>query len=103
MVPFIHPRFDLFGVTLDWWLILVVLGVAAATELGRSRAIRKGLSVKLTVDGILFLVAVGFLFGHLVYHLVYHFDDLQKNWKLLLPWYGGYASTGGFLGSGLAI
>jgi len=103
LIPFFPPRFELAGVTLDWWLILVVLGVAAATEYGRARAIRRGLSVKLTVDGILFLVAIGFLFGHLVYHLVYHFDDLQKNWKLLLPWYGGYASTGGFIGSGLAI
>jgi len=103
LVPFIHPRFDLFGVTLDWWLILVVLGVAAATELGRSRAIREGLSVKLTVDGILFVVAMGFLFGHFVYQIFYNFERLKEAPHLILPWYGGYASTGGFLGAGIGI
>jgi len=103
VVPFIHPRFDLFGVTLDWWLILVVLGIAAATELGRARAIREGLSVKLTVDGILFTVGMGFLFGHFVYQIFYNWDRLKDAPKLILPWYGGYASTGGFLGAGLGI
>ncbi|MBJ94114.1 MAG: hypothetical protein CMP23_06500 [Rickettsiales bacterium] len=103
MVPFIHPRFELFGVTLDWWLILVVLGVAAATELGRARAIREGLSVKLTVDGILFVVGMGFLFGHFVYQIFYNWENLSAQPKLILPWYGGYASTGGFLGAGIGI
>ncbi len=103
MVPFIHPRFELFGVTLDWWLILVVLGIAAATEVGRARAIRKGLSVKITVDGILFTVAMGFLFGHFVYQLFYNWDRLKEAPHLILPWYGGYASTGGFLGAGIGM
>jgi len=103
VIPFIHPRFELFGVTLDWWLILVVLGIAAATEMGRARAIRKGLSVKLTVDGILFTAAMGFLFGHFVYQIFYNWENLKAAPHLILPWYGGYASTGGFLGAGIGM
>ncbi len=104
MVPFIAPGpLRIGSISLDWWLLLVVIGIALGTEFARARAIKKGLSVKITVDCTLFMVASGFLVAHFVSVLFYNFERFQENWKIILPWYGGYASIGGFFGAALAI
>lgn len=88
---------------LDMWLLLTVGGIAAGTEFARSRAIRKNLSVKVTVDCTLFMVAMGFVVAHLVHVLAYNYHLFEEDWRRILPWYGGYSSIGGFLGAAIAI
>jgi len=88
---------------LDLWLLLTVGGIAAGTEFARSRAIKKNLSVKVTVDCTLFMVAMGFLFAHFVHILAYNYHLFAEDWRRILPWYGGYSSIGGFLGAAIAI
>jgi phosphatidylglycerol:prolipoprotein diacylglycerol transferase len=88
---------------LDLWLLLTVGGIAAGTEFARSRAIRKNLSVKVTVDCTLFMVAMGFVVAHFVHILAYNYHLFAEDWRRILPWYGGYSSMGGFLGAAIAI
>ena len=84
-------------------MILVVLGILAAIEFNRARAIRLGLSVKVTVDAGLVAVASGFLGAHLVHILAYNFPTFVENPETILPWYGGFSSIGGFLGAAIGI
>ena len=102
--PFVFHVPTPFGdLRLDSWLMLVVLGIIVGTEASRARAIKQGLSVKLTVDTTLAMVGSGFLFAHFVHVLVYNFDKFVENPTWILPWYGGYSSTGGFIGAAIAI
>ena len=104
MIPYFPPLSIPVGDSrIDLWLILVVLGIAAGTEFARWRAIKRGLSVKVTVDCTLFMVASGFVVAHLVHVLAYNFPRFQADPKIILPWYGGYSSIGGFLGAAIAI
>ena len=104
MIPYFPPlSWELGGVRIDGWLALIVVGIAVGTEFARSRAIREKLSVKVTVDTTLVMVLNGFLFAHFVHVLAYNFDRFLEKPILLAPWYGGYSSTGGFLGAAIAI
>jgi phosphatidylglycerol:prolipoprotein diacylglycerol transferase len=104
VIPYFEPPFfTLFDVRFDSWLVLVVLGIAAGTEYARARAIRTGLSVKVTVDCTLAMVGMGFIVAHLVHVLAYNPQLFAEDWKRILPWYGGYSSFGGFLGAAIAI
>jgi phosphatidylglycerol:prolipoprotein diacylglycerol transferase len=88
---------------IDWWIALVVIGIAAGTEFSRARAVRENLSVKVTVDCTLYMVLNGFLFAHFLHVLGYNWDRFVADPIILAPWYGGYSSTGGFLGAAIAI
>lgn len=55
-----------FGIPVDPWATLVCLGVLLGLEVSRARAIRLGLEVADIVDGIIFTVAVGFFFAHVI-------------------------------------
>ncbi|MDF1565127.1 MAG: prolipoprotein diacylglyceryl transferase [Deltaproteobacteria bacterium] len=104
MVPYYPtPIFELGGLTLDAWQILVGLGILAGFFHCRQRAIDRRLSVKVTVDLNLTAVISGFLMAHVVHLLVYNWDKFVAEPHLLLPWYGGYSSTGGFLGAAIGV
>ena len=106
MIPYFPPlSFPIPGTEsrLDLWLFLTVLGIAVGTEYARARALRSNLSVKVTVDCTLFMVAMGFLVAHFVHILAYNYHLFEEDWRRILPWYGGYSSMGGFLGAAIAI
>ena len=104
-MPFIDlPTPSIGSLSLPWFMILIVVGIAAGTEFSRWRAIRNGLSVKITVDCTLAMVASGFVISHFFAVGFYHPELLAEDWKNLLPWYNfSISSVGGFLGAGLAI
>ena len=106
MIPYFPPlSLPIPGTdqSLDLWLLLTVGGIAAGTEYARKRAIDKNLSVKVTVDCTLFMVAMGFVIAHVVHILAYNYHLFEEDWTRILPWYGGYSSIGGMLGAGIAI
>jgi phosphatidylglycerol:prolipoprotein diacylglycerol transferase len=104
-MPFLDlPTPTVGSISLPWFMILIVIGIAAGTEYSRWRAIQRGLSVKITVDCTLWMVASGFVISHFFAVVFYHPDLLEQDWKNLLPWYNfSISSVGGFLGAGLAI
>lgn len=104
MIPYVPtPAFEIGDTRIDAWLILVVAGILIGIEYCRKRAIREALSVKVAVDAALVAVAAGFLVGHVVHVLAYSYDVFQDDWQVILPWYGGYSSTGGFLGAAIGL
>ncbi|MCP4868449.1 MAG: prolipoprotein diacylglyceryl transferase [Proteobacteria bacterium] len=105
MIPyFTLPTPTVAGIQFPWFMILIVVGIAAGTEFARYRAIKNDLSVKLTVDCTLWMVASGFLMAHFVAITFYHPDKLAEDWKNILPWYNfSISSMGGYLGAAIAI
>ena len=69
----------------------------------RNGARRAGLSPRRALDGLAVLVLCGLLFGHLVNVAIYGSKELRADWRILLPWHGGYCSLGVFLGIAVGV
>jgi phosphatidylglycerol---prolipoprotein diacylglyceryl transferase len=101
LVPYFPPPvFNVFGIPLDSWSLLVSLAFIFGMEMARARAISLGLDIRDVVDGSLFIVGSGFVVGHLVHVLVYNPHQLdEQGWIVLLKIWAGFSSNGGFLGA----
>ena len=101
MVPYFSaPVFNVFGIPLDSWSLLVSIAFIVGLEFGRSRAITLGLDIRDIVDGALFIVGMGFVFGHWVHVLAYNPHQIdEQGWIVLLKIWAGFSSNGGFLGA----
>ncbi len=101
MVPYIHlPVYQLGPIPLDPWGILVTTGFVLGLEIARARGIAKGLDVRDVVDGVVFTVLSGFVFGHLVHVLAYHPEQIdEQGAAALYRIWAGFSSFGGFLGA----
>ena len=101
LVPYFPPPvFNLFGIPLDSWSLLVSLGFIIGIEFARARAKQLGIAIKDVVDGGLFIVGMGFVVGHFVHVGVYnpHLID-EKGWIIFLQIWAGFSSNGGFVGA----
>lgn len=98
-IPFftLHA-FDIFGLKLQPFGILVATGVLFGAWLARKRAAYLGLDDDeiRVLSG--YLLVGGFLGAHLFDVFFYQLDDLQKDPWLLLKIWKGISSYGGFLG-----
>lgn len=101
LIPYFGPPvYNIFGIALDSWSLLVSLGFILGLEVARARAIRLGLDIKDIVDGGLFIVGMGFIGGHLVHVLAYHPEMIdEQGWIVLAKIWAGFSSNGGFLGA----
>ena len=101
LIPYFGPPvYNIFGIALDSWSLLVSLGFILGLEVARARAIRLGLDIKDIVDGGLFIVGMGFVGGHLVHVLAYHPEMIdEEGWVVLIKIWAGFSSNGGFLGA----
>lgn len=101
LIPYWTPQVYYLGpVPLDPWAALVCIGFVAGLEISRARGIKKGLAVPDVVDGAVFIVAMGFVVGHLVHVLAYNPQRLEEDGILaLLRVWQGFSSTGGFIGA----
>lgn len=93
-----------FGLPVDPWAFLVVLGVLLGLEVSRARGIRMGLEVRDVVDGITFTVLFGFFMAHVITVVAYKPERLAEEgiWSILKVW-EGFSSTGGFIGGLMGI
>lgn len=94
------PIPGLGNLPLDPWATLVCIGFVVGLEVSRARAIKLGLDVRDVVDGAVFIVGMGFIWGHIITVLGYYPERLQTDgiWALLKIW-EGFSSIGGFLGA----
>lgn len=103
MLPVWTPVVPGIGaIPIDPWATLVCLGFVLGLEVARNRAIKLGLDVRDIIDGAVFIVLMGFLFGHIFTVLAYYPERLAKDgiMSLLRVW-EGFSSFGGFLGATL--
>ncbi len=101
LIPYFDvPVLELGPIVIDSWATLVALGFILGLEVARSRGIKLGLDVRDIVDGVVAVVGMGFLVGHIVHVVAYnpHQLDEQGIWAILKVW-AGFSSTGGFIGA----
>ena len=85
---------------IDPWATLVCLAFIVGMEVARARAIRLGLEVRDIVDASVFIVASGFLMGHIFTVVAYHPERLAEDGIMaILRVWEGFSSFGGFLGA----
>jgi len=97
------PAIHVGSASVDLPTLLAVGGALVAMATSRNGARRAGLSPRRALDGLAVLVLCGLLFGHLVNVAIYGSKELRADWRILLPWHGGYCSLGVFLGIAVGV
>jgi|OM-RGC.v1.008965796 Prolipoprotein diacylglyceryltransferase len=101
LIPYFDvPVLELGPIVIDSWATLVALGFILGLEIVRARGIKLGLDVRDVVDGVVVIVGMGFVVGHIVHVVAYNPHQLEEQgvWALLKVW-AGFSSTGGFIGA----
>lgn len=94
------PVIDIGPVVIDSWATLVCVGFILGLEIARARGIKLGLDVRDVVDGIVVIVGMGFVVGHIIHVVAYHPEQLERDGIMsILRIWAGFSSTGGFLGA----
>ena len=99
MISFDRTALTVFGLSIHWYGLLIVLGVALAVLLGIRREKRFGLPKDTSLD----LVLIGLpaaLIGARLYFVVFSWDQYAGGpwWKAFAIWEGGLAIYGGLMG-----
>jgi phosphatidylglycerol:prolipoprotein diacylglycerol transferase len=103
VIPWIEtPTIAVLGAVVDLPAVLAVAGVLLALAMSRRGARLAGLSPRRAVDAMAMVLLSALIFGR-VAEVIYYPDWLAADWWVLLPWRGGYASIGVFLGTGVAL
>jgi phosphatidylglycerol:prolipoprotein diacylglycerol transferase len=104
MIPWFEvPVLHLWIVSADLPSLLAIGGALVAMAMVRYGATRADLSPRRALDGLVFLVLCGLLFGHVAEVAIYHADAMRADPRLLLPWRGGFYSLGAFLGVAVGV
>lgn len=101
MIPYFEPPLIRIGsFVLEPNLALVALGFAAGLWAARQRGVAMGLAARDVVDGAVFMVGMGFVFGHALEVLWYRPQQFQTDgWIALARVWQGQSSVGGFIGT----
>lgn len=96
------PTMAVSGVPIDVPTLLAVLGGLVALAMARRGARVAGLSPRGTVDAMGLAILSGVVFGRLG-EVLYYPRLLAEDWRILLPWRGGFASLGVLVGALLSF
>jgi len=103
-IPYVHiPPLRLFGAPIQPFGLLVGLAIVVGFLLARRRAATTGLDPQLCVEGMVWMVLVSLVTGHLVDVVLYYPEDVLRHPLVLLEIWRDLSSFGGFLGGGLTV
>ena len=102
MIPYIQiPSIKPLGLPIQPFGVLVGIGLVIGYMLGRRRARLMGLDPNVCADGMVWTVVSGFVIAHLVSVIFYFPEKIAKNPLVLLMFWAGLSSFGGFIGGAL--
>ena len=93
--------FELFGMEIRWYGILISLGVVAAFLVTYVNAKKKNLNFDFVIDGFLWSFPVGII-GARLYYVAFEFQSYESIWEMINIRNGGIAIHGGLIGGLLA-
>ncbi len=104
MIPYIKvPDFHVGPLPLHPFGLLVATGVLLGTALATRRGKQRGFDLDRLNSFITWMLAGGFIGGHVLDSIFYHPDEVARRpWSLLMLW-EGLSSFGGFLGGFIGV
>ncbi len=103
MIPYLTiPRFELGPIVIDHFMVLVATAVIVGVVLYDRILLRGGVNVRVGRNMVEVCLAGGFIGAHLVHVLIYHPWLLENDPWVLLYFWSGLSSIGGFFGGALA-
>jgi phosphatidylglycerol:prolipoprotein diacylglycerol transferase len=104
MIPFFNGHlFDVAGIPIHMFGLLVATGVILGDRIVVKRGVERGLADKDVKFLNARIVIVGFIVAHLVSVIFYFPERIKQNPLILLNFWAGLSSFGGFLGALLAF
>jgi phosphatidylglycerol:prolipoprotein diacylglycerol transferase len=104
MIPYIHvPDLHLGPLTLHPFGLLVATGVIIGTALATRRARRLGIDLDRLNSFITWMLAGGFIGGHMLDEIFYHPAEIAQRWWSLFMLWEGLSSFGGFTGGLIGV
>ncbi len=96
----INPTaFTVFGIEIQWYGIIITLGMLLAMIYGFSKMKRFGIDADRAIDAVIGGV-VGGLIGARAYYVIFRWEDYAGDWKSILNFRnGGLAIYGGLIGA----
>jgi len=104
MIPYIKvPDFHISRLPLHPFGVLVATGVILGTSLAMRRGAKRGFDLDKLNSFITWMLAMGFIGGHVLDSIFYHPEDvIHRPWSLLMLW-EGLSSFGGFVGGLIGV
>jgi phosphatidylglycerol:prolipoprotein diacylglycerol transferase len=104
MIPYFNGHlFDLFGQPIHMFGVLVAIGVILGDRIVVKEGVKRGLEDKDVKFLNARIVIVGFLMAHWVSVIFYFPERIKQNPLILVHFWSGLSSFGGFLGALLAF
>lgn len=103
MIRVSRTTIELFGLSIRWYGLLIVTGIALAVWLAAAREKRYGLPKDTAVDVALLCVPAAIL-GARLYYVAFSWRDFAGGpwWRIFAVWEGGLAIYGGLIAAFLA-
>jgi phosphatidylglycerol:prolipoprotein diacylglycerol transferase len=104
MIPYFDGHlFDIFGLPIHMFGVLVAMGVIVGDRIVVRQGVKRGLEDKDVKFLNARIVIVGFIVAHWVSVIFYFPERIKQNPLILLNFWAGLSSFGGFLGALLAF
>jgi phosphatidylglycerol:prolipoprotein diacylglycerol transferase len=104
VIPYFDGHlFDLFGLPIHMFGVLVALGVIIGDRIVVTQGVRRGLAAEDVKFMNARIVIVGFIVAHLVSVIFYFPERIKQSPWILVNFWAGLSSFGGFLGALLAF
>ena len=99
MIEVNRTAVELFGLSMHWYGVLIVLGIALGVCLASAREKRYGLAKDTALDLALICVPAAIL-GARLYYVIFSWADYSAGpwWRIFAVWEGGLAIYGGVIG-----
>jgi phosphatidylglycerol:prolipoprotein diacylglycerol transferase len=104
VIPYFNGHlFDVFGLPIHMFGVLVAIGVIVGDQVVVREGVKRGLEARDVKFLNARIVIVGFLMAHLVSVIFYFPERIKQNPWILVNFWAGLSSFGGFLGALLAF
>lgn len=99
----IEPSFQLFGITIHWYGVIIAVGFLLAVLYAVKRSKQFGLTEENIIDLLIFSVPLAII-GARLYYVIFSWDDYKDNLvDVFKIWNGGLAIYGGVIGAVIGL
>ena len=103
MIEVSRTAIKLFGLSIHWYAVVIVAGIALAVLLACARERRLGLPKDVTLDLALACIPAAII-GARLYYVLFQWESYADGpwWRVFAVWEGGMAIYGGIIAGVLA-